>query len=650
MECYRQNPNIRYETQKIKKKSAMNDFYARWSYEKLRLSKPHIETRGLFKSGERYKIHIPSLATFPAKEKGELCKWFSDNKALSSPIVLVASVDSSDKLIKNRTPKEVASLSGEPMTSTEVFGELQMRLGMEFPNFYISDDEVLSASFTTEQPLDDYERVRVKEVLESLQLPVTWNLKVEPNLRTTQSNKGKRDFLRLATAKSESFRKTSPRVNQLLQKDEDLWVGEGRAVLSGTPIDDTSVNKLRKKMRRSEGSLLNASIFLPDNIRNHISLFSNTKIVLPLAENQESALLALGMSRKELVELVNLGQLEIIIPYSLERYDLNLIDEILETNPDSVVPPRTVATLLVGNIHEKLPFLFPPGNIDQKQDYLRALNEIVTRLGGLDSIPFIALSEFHREFWSSFEYTFNQRGAAALYSHGPGVFLANLFGKISDQNLALEFGYADLGVGLSSALKAIYFPHEGSEQWSDEGPSALLASVYKGGYLKKAEDFRNRLETVLDGVLSIRKDVPLIQLATAIGDGDVARLRKHVFELAVTENIPTEKLQTAVTELNKGIKAIEKKKARLSLWNFSGIGIGTAMAAGGAMSTNPGFGMIIGAVAGLISTRVLNEIPDIKSRYPLAGGMLDSLESILLRTTPDKVLLARLRKRIRNRV
>lgn len=614
------------------------DRSARWSYEKLLLSQPHIQVEGLYLSNNYFKILIPNFETLKSEDGQSLEQWFKNQKAMVSPIKIVGAIGPEDIPIQPRTSLEIAALTGDPLNLGQVIDELNILLGVKFPRYILKTHPPFQGTIVVERELEATERNKLDSSLNSLGLPFDWIIEVgsmpvlkEPNIPD--------DPMVLMTPRNPKLSHLSQRLRDLVDKDDEFWITSGRKLLASGNPESSDYSEFKKSFYRKDSSLINATAFPPNDIRNHLTLFENTNIVLPLDHFTDQALFGLGLTEDELIDLLVMGRIRIIMSTSTHRYSAPLLEKLIEARPDGVVFPRMLTAALVENTREKFPYLFPIGEVEQRAEYLRALLELQKRVPiELPCKPIDALVNFHKNNWTTFELALNLRGPLFMLTHGAGIYLSEIFSTFSGNDHSLEFGSADLSVNMASMMGATYFPVEG-EGWSDRGHSAILAKAYTGGIGTFVSDFHNRLDIVLDGMLSIRKDIPVTDLARSIGSGDIPRLKKHVFEIAYSKNISLDDLKISIDKLNKEVRAIESKQDRLAKWDLLDIASGAVTYS---LTKHP----ILGLFAGILTKRFLREIPELRSKHPLAGASLDSLESLWHKTSPDRVLFARVRKQL----
>lgn len=620
----------------------MPDRWTRWSFDRLRLLQPHIQTHGLFQMEQRFYIQVSNLSEAKARDGKSLSEWFKDNKAMTSPVELSSEVPNGSVKIKDRTPLELASLAGTPRTIADIINELNLLLGIDFPRFRAKDFPPYDGYVEVERQLNDIETIKLNDALKSLQIEINWKIIVKPDFEESTSAEPKlrpEGNIELLTARFPALGRSSKNLQRLMESDEQYWVDSGRRILAGDAPKDSFVPSSWSKEKNT--SILNASTFTTDNIRNHICLFEETNLIFPISQNYQDALGSLGIAENDLVSLAESGKLKIVLPLTVERYPIRVLDQLSEAAPGQILFPRRLTAGLIQNSRKKFPFLFPSCSLEARQQYLRASLEIGDLLADtpLKSI-FDIYSEFMIDNWPSFEEIYNRRGPLGLQTHGMGALISHFAKKIANQNIFLELGYADLGIGIASALGSTYFPHEGSASWSDEGVSSLMASVYTGGPGQILSGYQRRLNVVLDGVLSIRKDVPVTELAEAMKSSDINRLRKMAFQMASDKKVSVESISENLKSFNKQIECIESKRERLAKWDIGSVILSVPGTLVGIEQP------VIGFVLGLLGQRISKEIPGLRARHPIAGSVIDSLESMILTSHPDKIFLARLRKQI----
>ena len=181
-----------------------------------------------------------------------------------------------------------------------------------------------------------------------------------------------------------------------------------------------------------------------------------------------------------------------------------------------------------------------------------------------------------------------------------------------------------------------------SEGYSDEHYVQILANAYSGINCYDYFRFNPINNYVLDGILSVDSDAPVIDFAKAFESGDISRLRKFLFRISNDCN-SMEDAESIVRSFNKDVRNYERKSEQLGEWKISGF-LQAALGLAGTMisSRKPELGMTMAGIP--LGFWLIDVLSSNRSKNEVLGTAIDTLEGILTGSKPDVVLVARMKK------
>jgi len=453
------------------------DGWARWSYEQLLLRQPHVETAGLWQVGSMFIVHCPKLGEGLLADDGRpIEQWFRDNKAITTPIGLVAELPPGAESLEARSLRELVATAASPKTLRELLLDLSLLLPREFPRLWLTDSAG-RIQVHVERPLDEAETGTLMTAYASLQLSPDLEILVSPKERS--SSQGFRDLggqgnLHLTPSRSlpESF---PLKVKWLWEEDEQFWVDHRFQLFEEKQPDPRKVlpQGWTEPLSRC---LVDAEAFPPRNIRNYLSLYEQVVLAMPQWHSYPQQLLALGLTEAELVELLRLGRVKLLLSKSVESYPPSLLEKVAEEAPESLLLSRRLAGATVADARRRMPLLYPPLSAHERHLVLRELVRATAAIHNPTARNVMegVIGELKR-FWTDSEYHLHYRGASTTLGIGIGPLAAVLYQRLKGENLFLEFSSAGRVVEWGAALNASLFPIH-TETFSAEGHSSILAS------------------------------------------------------------------------------------------------------------------------------------------------------------------------------
>lgn len=541
--------------------------YAKWSYEQLILRQPRVRIEGLWKKGTRFFIVCPDIQSNPLTKEGlPLTQWFDSIRTIGIPILLVASPPEGGEILPTRTLEDMAELLDAQLTIREVSIQMALSIPRNFPNFilettppnayiYIPRDLQLEEEKEFRKAFEPF---RVGMSLSILTAPDRFNEPIEFRNKHIPGDIVLIPSNRLSASYSKSIRFA-------LEEDEEFWVDNRTAVLTSNIQEPGRL--LPKNFQRADACcLVDASVFPTKNLRTYISLYSRTILVMPLADNYSNMLSTLRVKEEELVELARRGRLQFLVPQSLDRYPSTLLEQLVDIENNPLLFSRRLATAVIADTRRRIPMLYPPLSIKERKLFLETLTSIQDQ--DLKKFAF-SISDALGEIWAS-EHSVHFLGAMATLTNGIGRFLAALFSEKNESILFPELMITAGTVGWAGTLRATVFPIQ-TNGYDGQVLTEFCASAYSGIRNEKVPTSLGAMETVIDGLLGINNDAPILEVSDVFSAGDTDRIRNLVYKCGHSDismlNAEIEKMNAKVKEYEKNVKRLNQ----LDLMGLAGV-------------------------------------------------------------------------------
>lgn len=429
----------------------------------------------------------------------------------------------------------------------------------------------------------------------------------------------------------------SRELKQLCEEDEDFWIDHRTSVLTTTQM---AVENILPESFSNRGSrcLVNAAVFPTKNLRTYLTLYRYVTLVvtlvMPLTGSYSNALATLQVKQQELVELAKRGRVQFLLPQSLDRYPLSLLQELADVAPSSLLFSRRLTSATIVDSRRRMPLLYPPFGTLERAEFLRTLQRA-------ESDPIIknvanALSGELARIWTTAESFVHYRGAMATGALGAGAIIAAIHKQLTGRDVFLELFSSSSSVEWAGVLGATVFPVE-VDGYSEQIACEICASAYSGIKKEKIPTSFGEVETIVQGLLTLDNDAPILEMEEVFSNSDVDRIGQIVQKIAENKLTP-EFLNAEIEKINKQVKAYERESDRLKRWNL--VGLGSSIA--GAASGNPPIGISISFVGWLFQYLLIDADP---SRDP-GGQFIDWIRGVNTWTTGDIVLVSRLRAKL----
>lgn len=625
------------------------DYLARWSYERLILEHPEHVFSGLWEQSGHYYAVCPGLSNdMKARDGKSLSDWFSHSgKALGAPIHLIAESPPGAQRTSSRSLRDLIEMKGAPRTVRDVSTDLLFSLPRTFPDFIVECPTHQSAVITVRQQLDPEELVVLNRAWQSLGLSMQLDVKVAPSFAAeTFRHGGSQGDLLLVPGRR--LRDATPRALRIaVEDDDDFWATHRTKVLGDTAsIHSDDILHLRRK---EAACLVNASVFPPSNIRSFLTLYRRVNLVLPLGDRFHEQCSALGSSPQELVELMVAGRVHVLCPQSVDRYSQHWLGAALEAAPQSVTLSRRLALATVLDTRRRWPMFYPPFGIDERRICLEVLHRFHRQLP--ESTLKARVGAFCTTLiysWQASEGQLNDRGAMGSAPCGIPGLAANIVSALTGKDHTLEVWSAGASVEWASALGACVVPASAAGGYSEQGATDYVASLYSPERLTRVPTLDPEVFAVLDGILAVDNDVPLLPFATELAGPDIDRLREVVLRVAAW-NVDLDYQREAIAKFNAEVRRYERRYDRLRSLNIVGFGASVGMATATAM--DPTLGSTLGPLASLgpalAAGLFLLAKEELAARSGAFASALDFTNGLLAGVRPEAVLVSRLRREIK---
>lgn len=232
-----------------------------------------------------------------------------------------------------------------------------------------------------------------------------------------------------------------------------------------------------------------------------------------------------------------------------------------------------------------------------------------------------------------------------LGDHDAAISVFTLAG-IRSRDLTLEFWSAGEGVEWASALGANLFP-VATEGYSEEVASEMIAALLAGRARGRVPTLGAEVHAVLDGILSLNNDIPVVPFASEFGSGDIQRLRGLVLRMAQWNQDP-EYLRDAIERFNAEVRQVERRPELLRALKLEALL--PAMATAALPATSPMMAAIkqYGPLGVWMASAALLMVAEpLLPKSAALSSLLDFLNGVLARQSQEAVLVSRVKKQIK---
>lgn len=625
------------------------EFYAKASYERFILSNPHINCNGLFKdeTGWFYVVCPNSTADTLALDGSRIIDWFGQHKAISSPIRLKFETPKNAVKVQTRTIEDMIQLTGNPLTIIEVFEKFKKYLPRYFPLVKIQSvtkDKNFVTIFLS-RALNERETSILTEVVHKIDLPVDVETKIIVNEDVAPQRDLKKEVFHGRLLPSFYSPSNTPKIlKTIYEQDEDYWTSSEIDIFKDPKYNFKDIYN-SKNYKNS--CIVNASAFPSINFRTLFTLYDHIYLALPLEHRLGDFLESIQISRDDLVELAGERRLTPILPFSFERYVHSDIEPLIETNTESIIGPRRLSALSIVATRQRFPLLYTSWNAEERAAVLRVLFSISEKVQAPESVIIQQLVFSLSRIWQATEDLVQHRGNLGTKATGLGALYGDLVKGVAGRDAWLEITTAaqtlEWGIGLESDM--IPTQAEGYDEYVN---ASNLAALYSGFNRYPYITAASKSGIILDNLLAINNEMPVMELVNAIGTGDRERL-KNLVRPAAEKQLSREELQHEVNRFNKVVLEVEKKSSKLSKFNISGLIQGLAGPVGILIgkkteSLELGFGI---ASIGLMQW-VNQQLSNHRTDNQILGAVYDGLMANITNTDLDAVFVARVRNQLKS--
>lgn len=601
--------------------------YAKYSYERLSLLQPHFKTNGLFKVNSEFIILCEVLDTKIIGDDRRSVKdeFYEAIVVAGCPLKLANQVPLNATLLPERSIEEISALVGNPLTIRELNQQLSLSIDKSFPSFWISDNmqnygwEVYSnRNFTQEE-----KSVITNKIHSYTNTSSQINFHIKDDVQEHFLRKTS-DPLLVSTS-NHSLNDFSDQLMNKWRKDEEIWFDNQRNLF--TYPEESYIDK-----PSNSACIINGQLGEAHNIRNYLTMFEEVKLIMPIESSYEGFLHSLDLKEEELFKLIELNKITLIFPHSVERYNKRLLEETVYRNSDRIVLSRELAYKTIEDLKYRNPLPFLKSSTREKQEILADLYKLSTKSEShFDSKWIAGLAKDLSHTWDSMYHLAAIRGAMGTYNIGLGPLITSTLENLTGKNYFLEVLHASNSIEWAAANNAVLVPI---------GPLAKneekLAYLYSG----VREDWKIELETnpnVATGeILTIAQYVPVIELANAFSGSEVQRFREMITN--VSNNRTSEEISAVIKDFNDSVKRFEKRRNRTESWDIKGITLDAGLEL--ANSAIP--------FAGFITKQIGKVMEKTGERHTSVGVTLDSIQSKINRTSPNVILVSKMRDKVKN--
>ena len=210
------------------KPESRHDPWARWTYERLCVQQPHIETGGIWQHAGEYYIACPKLSDNSRAADGTpLRDWFDSScRPFGIPIRLVAAAPQGAQEVPQRTLEEAIELAGDPLTTWQLLSELSLRLPRTFPLLGVEDGpSPMTVKVCVSRDLTSDDKRELDAAIASLQQPYAGcEIEVQTAPKKPEpAQLAPRIGLPELVPSRLLFRSASGHLRSIYEEDEDFW-------------------------------------------------------------------------------------------------------------------------------------------------------------------------------------------------------------------------------------------------------------------------------------------------------------------------------------------------------------------------------------------------------------------------------------------
>lgn len=601
--------------------------YAKRSYEKLRILQPHVKTKGLYEQNGRYFILCEDKDVKGFVKTNQTVSEIFDReiRTFGCPIKMVEEVPVDAVLINERTDDEIISLAGNPLNIVELNKQLALLIPNSFPKFWIDyNNETGNTDIFLEKMPSPEEEETFKDKIKSLTAvisPIKLHLDADVEKRFPSET---HDPLSITVSNhaSNSFSKI---LLDKWEEDEQLWSDSKHILFK-------EIDSEEQKTSTNSTCLINGQFAEAHNIRNYLTLFDEIQIVIPLEYSYEEFLKSLDVTEMDLLKLLELNKVKLIFPHSIQRYKKSLLENAVSINPANVILSRELAHKTVLDLKRRNPLVFLPTSTDEKQEILSDLYFLATEVSDpLEQKWIHQLTDDLANTWSHMHELLAIRGAMGTFNVGLGPIINSALKSFTGEDYFLEIMQASNSIEWAAANHAVLCP-VGPLARNEERLAYLYSGVREGWNL----EIETSPNIATDAILTIAQYVPVIELAQTFTSTEIQRFRQLIVD--VTHNKSSEEINAAIQDFNDNVKRFEKNKNRIDTWDVKGVTLDTGLEVANSAIPFAGF-----------FTKQLGRILQHKgANNKKIGEIVDRVQSKVYRTSPNVILVSKMRDKVKD--
>ena len=415
-------------------------------------------------------------------------------------------------------------------------------------------------------------------------------------------------------------------VRRLLERDEDHW----RKSVDGFRTHATSAPLVSDV----SACLFDAGIEGPIGLSELLTIYDRIDVIP--GRSDALWLSRLKIKREDFVQLVAMKRCRLVIPFSADLCQSDILEAVAEVDPDSVVLSRELATRSRGAVMGKDPLLYGPFCQAERTAVLQLLGRVSSSPVHTAMLASYA-DIFERQHWQM-----AMHGAMACAFSGIGSHLAEVHYRLHGRDARLEMGTAGSGMEWAMALGATWIPRHFGENYDETHNCHLLASFMGRTTTVPQDPVAPRMHLLADGLLALNC-VPPLEVARNFDSAavrDFRALNRRVLSDAVT----LEEMDAAVQRINRETELFESRLERLSKWKIHSLLAGVA--------AKPIMDLADAQVAPFASAAIawLAEVVQSKLRPETREQAFETIKSILglaMAPSADAVVVSRSRALLR---
>lgn len=601
------------------------------NYENFLMKQPHLVIKGLYQLENKYYIVIPELNNETlAFDNGLLESWYERNSIIGCNTKLSNKIPLNSIKVQEYTKDKIADLYGKGRNNTFFYFDIIEILPKSFPDFKLINSGKGDIRIIFEKDINEIEFQQLNNAIIKMGYPIKMYVEVNKDYSQIDRKLLEAPLLLIPSKTLPSIKDS--KFNALWESDEDFWSS------NKYKIYDAKITKqdfaLKGVLTKNSSCIISDTI-RPDNIRNFLTIYETIFIVLPIMEHHEMYFNALGISLEELSHLVQLRRVKLVLNQPLQRYHPRLLGLVITLNDSDYILSRRLACMVVTELRKRIPLLYPTIPAELRYSILHVLNKVYGE-NDFMGIKANSLINILSDIWQS-DYIegIQRQGAYGILQNSFYKILDGIIKQKTSQDLGFEILTNIYSVDYAATLESNLIPS--TSGYDSQNLCLLISNIYTGipkeAIIKKVPD----INTTVENILTISKEVPIKVLAESFQNSDIDRFRGLIFGLTQHER-STEELNDSIIMFNSYVRNFENSKKRQGILDIKGLLLEIAT---GALAPNI-------TIASWIVERIRNIIILNKSASKFLNPILDEIDGGVHGTLPDAILVARLRNGLKD--